>query len=305
LNTNKIRWFLDQAKAKRSFPADKLSSVKTALVHLNLLQDNKPTNAAICLFGKNVKKFHLQAEVKCIQFYGTEIEKPFASYKIYGGNLFDQIDQAITFVVGCLRLPVVQQRGTAQVSRPLEIPEFVISEAVVNAVAHRDYNSSGAVQVMVFSNRIEIWNPGRLSPQLTIAGLKKPHTSYPYNPLVAEILYLADYIQKAGSGTVEMIKQCRASKIPDPRFTCLDKEFRVSVERKPVIIKSSEKGSEKSSEKILSIIKINPQINALGIAGQMGLSSRAVEKNIAKLKRQGLLRRIGSARGGYWKVLKK
>jgi len=66
--------------------------------------------------------------------------------------------------------------------------------------------------------------------------------------------------------------------------------------------KGSEKSSEKSSEKILTIIKENPHISARSIAEQLGLSSRAVEKQIARLKTNGLLSRIGAPKGGHWEV---
>ncbi len=137
----------------------------------------------------------------------------------------------MAFVLDSIRMPVIQQSGTAQVLRPYEIPEFVIHEGIVNALAHRNYYSTGAVQVMVFIDRVEIWNPGKLPSQLKIEQLKKRHASYPNNPLLAEVLYLADYIQKAGSGTLEMIKQCRKKGLPDPEFSVNSGEFRVVIPR--------------------------------------------------------------------------
>lgn len=58
---------------------------------LNLLHDGQLTNAAILLFGKDQHKFFLQAEVKCVQFPSTEVEKPFTSYHIYDGNLSEHL----------------------------------------------------------------------------------------------------------------------------------------------------------------------------------------------------------------------
>lgn len=51
----------------------------------------------------------------------------------------------------------------------------MIREAIVNAVAHRDYTSDGFVQVIVFSDRVEIWNPGRLPAGLSEDDLRHPH----------------------------------------------------------------------------------------------------------------------------------
>lgn len=187
-------------------------------IHLNLLNEDKLTNAAILLFGKNPHRFHLQAEIKCLQLSGTEVEKPFPSYHIYDGNLFDQVDRAVSFVLSSIKLPVIQQEHTAQVKRPPEIPLFAVEEAIVNAIAHRTYNDTSGVQVMVFIDRLEIWNSGSLPSQLSIADLKKPHRSYPGNPLIAEVFYLADYIQRVGSGTIEMVKQCKLAGLPEPEF---------------------------------------------------------------------------------------
>lgn len=90
-----------------------------------------------------------------------------------------------------------------------EIPREVVAEAIVNAVAHRDYSSNGSVQVMLFADRLEVWNPGGLPPSLTLARLRLPHGSVPANPLLAEPLYLTRYIERMGTGTRDMIRRCR------------------------------------------------------------------------------------------------
>ncbi|MBI5666350.1 MAG: DUF4062 domain-containing protein [Nitrospirae bacterium] len=218
IDADKVKRFLRTARNQRNFPLETDTPVKDVLVHLNLLKSGKPTNSAILLFGKDPHKFFLQAEVKCIQLPGTEVEKPFSSYHIYNGDIFEQIDKSVAFVLDAIRLPVVQQEHTAQVKRLYEVPVFAIHEAIVNAVAHRDYNTTAGVQVMVFTDRLEIWNSGSLPNQLSLEDLKKPHTSYPNNPLLAGVLYLADYIQKAGSGILEMVKQCRKQGLPEPEF---------------------------------------------------------------------------------------
>ena len=218
IDEDKVRRFLLTAKNQRNFPLSLDAPVKDVLTHLNLLKSRKPTNAAILLFGKNPHKFFLQAEVKCLHLHGVEIEKPFETYHIYKGTIFEQVDNALGFVLDRLKRPVIPEPRKAATLRPFEIPEFVIREAIVNAVAHRDYNSSASVQVNFFTDRIKIWNPGKLPSQLTVDLLKKPHPSFPHNPLICEPFYLARYIERAGSGTVEMIKQCRKHNLPEPEF---------------------------------------------------------------------------------------
>ena len=103
-----------------------------------------------------------------------------------------------------------------------EIPKEVVTEAIVNAVAHRDYTDNGSVQVMLFMDRLEVWNPGRLSPPLTLEKLRVPHRSVPVNPLLAESLYLAEYIERMGTGTLDMIRRCVEASLPEPEFTVTD-----------------------------------------------------------------------------------
>jgi ATP-dependent DNA helicase RecG len=64
----------------------------------------------------------------------------------------------------------------------------------------------------------------------------------------------------------------------------------------------SEKSSEKSSEKILIMLKAEPELAAKEIAKRLEISPRAVEKQISKLRKEGLLRRIGPAKGGHREV---
>jgi len=95
IDKTKLQWFLHVAKRERNYPFSERVSAKDIFTHLNLLYADKLTNAAILLFGKNPQKFYLQAEIKCLQFANTKVKKPFVSYHIYKGNLFDQIDRAV------------------------------------------------------------------------------------------------------------------------------------------------------------------------------------------------------------------
>jgi len=66
----------------------------------------------------------------------------------------------------------------------------------------------------------------------------------------------------------------------------------------------SEKMSEKTREKILWLIKDNPEISANELAYIVNRSSRTIERTIVKLKKEGRIKRIGSDKGGHWKVIK-
>jgi len=72
---------------------------------------------------------------------------------------------------------------------------------------------------MVFLDRVEIWNSGTLPGNLKVEDLKKPHSSHPSNPTLATVLYFANYIQQVGSGTTEMVRQCKKHGLPEPNNT--------------------------------------------------------------------------------------
>ena len=198
---------------------------------MNLLHKGLPTNAAVLLFGRQPQRFLITSEVKCAHFHGVEVAKPIPSYQVYKGTVFDLVDQAVDFVLSKINLWVGTRQAGSQVPVEYEIPREVVTEAIVNAVAHRDYTSNGSVQVMLFADRLEIWNPGALPPSLTLETLRQPHGSMPANPLLAEPMYLTRYIERMGTGIRDMIQKCREAGLPEPEFAVSD-GFTVRIRRK-------------------------------------------------------------------------
>ena len=219
LDAEQMSRFIRTARSARAFPLTEGASTEELLVHLNLLNDGKPTNAAMLLFGKSPQRFLISSEVRCAHFHGTEVAKPIPSYQVYKGTAFQLVDQAVDFVLSKIALSVGTRAESVQAPVNYEIPKEVVTEAIVNAVAHRDYTSNASVQVMLFRDRIEVLNPGRLPLPLTLEQLRVAHASIPNNPLIAESLYLAQYIERMGTGTLDMISRCRDAGLPEPEFT--------------------------------------------------------------------------------------
>jgi ATP-dependent DNA helicase RecG len=242
-----------------------------------------------------------------LQFSGTEVRKPFVNFQVYGGNLFEQVDKARAFVLDAIKFPVIQKAGSARFDRPYELPEFAIQEAIVNAVAHRNYNSTSGVQVMVFVDRVEVWNSGSLPSELTIEDLKKPHTSFPANPYLANVLYLADYAQRAGSGTIEMMEQCKAQHAPEPEFVLIrNKEFRTILSRDTFTENSLVRlGLNERQIKAIKYVKEKGRITNREYRQLTGLSDEGarkdlvgiIEKRVFKIKGKG--RSISYTMVGY------
>ncbi len=219
LNSEQMDWFIRTARNARDFPLTEGTSAEVLLGHLNLLNGGRPTNAAVLAFGKAPQQFLISSEVKCAHFHGTEVAKPIPSYQIYKGTAFQLVDQAVDFVLSKIALSVGTRAESTQAPVSYEIPKEVVTEAIVNAVAHRDYTSNASVQVMLFSDRLEVLNPGRLPYPLTPEQLRDTHPSVPNNRLLARSLYLAQYIEEMGTGTLDMIRRCRDSNLREPEFT--------------------------------------------------------------------------------------
>ena len=76
----------------------------------------------------------------------------------------------------------------------------------------------------------------------------------------------------------------------------------ITTEKSAIGSEKNGSGSEKS-QAIISAIRLNPKVTAAEIAMKLGVSSRAVEKRIKTLRENGVIRRIGGDKGGYWEVI--
>jgi len=218
ISEEKLSDFLGRAQRSRGYALGPDTPTDKALAHLNLLDGGQPTHAAVLLFSREPQRFLITSEVKCLHFHGTEVGKPIPSYQIYRGTVFELVDQAVDFVMSKIARAVGTRAQGPAAPVTYELPHDAVAEAIVNAVAHRDYASNASVQVMLFADRLEVWNPGQLPPPLTPELLRLPHASIPRNPLIAEPLFLTRYVEKAGTGILDMIKLCEAAGVPAPQF---------------------------------------------------------------------------------------
>jgi predicted HTH transcriptional regulator len=215
---DRLDLFLGRAQAIRGYALGSGTPLPAALAHLNLVENNTPTHAAMLLFGREPQRWLPTSAVKCLHFHGTVVQKPIPSHQVYRGDVFQLVDQSVDFVMSKLARAVGTRAESAAVPVTYEIPREAVTEAIVNAVAHRDYTSNASVQVMLFSDRLEVWNPGELPPSLSPDRLTRPHASIPRNPLLAEPLFLAGYIEQAGTGTLDMIARARDAGLRPPEF---------------------------------------------------------------------------------------
>ena len=158
-----------------------------------------------------------------------------------------------------------------------------------------------------------------------------PKESIRRNERIADLFFRMDKVELAGTGIRRMREAMVAASLSPPKirqttfFTITFKrpmsEDKTSISTKTGrqstsrtnkvevarevenFAQSSEIGSEIGSEKICSTIKNHPKISARELSIILGISSRAVEKRLAQLKKTGAIKRIGSAKGGHWEVV--
>jgi ATP-dependent DNA helicase RecG len=178
------------------------------------------------------------------------------------------------------------------------------ARGLVNALAHRDYLISAPIRLFIFDNRIEIVSPGHLPNNLTVAKIRTGNSNI-RNPI------LVSYIAKGllpyrglGSGIKRALEDWPEIDFTDDRDGGL---FVATVHRKEVIDAEAEayagKTPEKTPEKILSLLKENPQLSIRDLADRIGKSESAVERALRRLREQNRLQRIGPDKGGYWQVI--
>lgn len=301
VDVHAVEDFVRLARHERHFPLPIKTPVADVLAHLHLLCGDHPTNAAILLFGQDPQRFLPSSEVRCMHFHGTEIQRPVPFYRIFKGTLFEQVEMAVDFVMSKLNRSVGTRAKSMQAPIRYEIPPDVIRESVVNAIAHRDYTSAGAIQVSVFADRVEVWNPGMLTPPLTPESLRQPHGSIARNPRICEALFLARFIEKYGTGTLMMIRESLAHALPEPDFVQRGGEFTITVWRDWLTTKvlAGCKLNERQM-KGLDFIRLQGQITSGRYQELTGASRQTATRDLESMVKKGILEQRGERRGAFY-----
>ena len=212
----------------------------------------------------------------------------------FSGPLRKIFDDSLAFIMRNLhRLQAGQ--GVNAPGIP-EIPPSVFEELLVNALIHRDYLVNATIRVFIFDNRIEIISPGNLPNNLTVEKIRSG-TSNIRNPI------LVSYVAKGllpykglGSGIKRALEDWPNISFADDREGCM---FIATVYRNEPMIPVEAK---KSSQKIIELMQSDPAITIADLASTIGVTDRAIKKQIETLKAQGRIRRIGPDKGGHWEV---
>ena len=300
IDENKVKEFLKMAKRRRGLDIDPKISVKQALIKLKVIKNSQPTNACVLMFAKDPQRFFIQDETKCARFKGTTT-KEFIDMKEFSGPADQQVDDVEKFVLKNISKAAWIEEGKIERQEKWEYPMDAIREAITNAIVHRDYQSSSKVQIRIFDDRLEVWNPGTLPQGWTVEKLKQEHESKPFNPLLARMLFLIKYIEEWGRGTIDMIQECLDHGLPEPEF----KDTGTSI---VVIFKKSQLTEELLSSlntrqiEAIKYLKENKTITRSKYQSLFNCSKGTAYYDLQKLLENGVIKKRGKGKAIYYEI---
>ena len=267
---------------------------------LNLVQDAKPNNTAIILFGKDPQKFFPQIKIRAGRLKGIE-GLDFIDMKVLEGAIPELREKAMNFIAEHIKHGVFFDANRRY--DKWEYPLRAIEEVLNNALAHRNYFSNAEIQLSIYDNRIEVWNPGELPMQLKPEDLKREHKSIPRNKLLADKLFLIKFIEQWGKGTNRIVYEMKQSNLPEPEFRNLSGGFEVTlIGPGKSFVKKIEKEqlhkleiNERQKKAIKYVVK-EETINRREYIKLNQISHTIAHKELKELVEKGIFRKKGAGK---------
>ena len=269
------------------------------------------TNAAMLLFSKNPDKWQLGAYTK-IGYFETDADLRYQD-EIHG-SLLEQIDKIMEVLYLKFMKAKISYEGIQRIERYF-VADEALREALPNALCHKQYESCTPIQISVYDDRLYIANCGKLPENWTVNNLMSKHASKPYNPSIANVFYLAGFIESWGRGIEKICQACDEDGSPRPEYTInpgdIMIKFTASEDRvirfgsQGVTAKVTAKVTIKVTDKeieVLDLIREDPGYSMDEIAKRLSVSRKTVAARIKSLKEKGILERIGATKNGHWQI---
>ncbi|MSP13506.1 MAG: transcriptional regulator [Chloroflexi bacterium] len=270
-----------------------------------LTRDHRPTAAGILLFGKHPQHFLSSAEIIAVRYAGTHMSDTYIREDIRN-TLPEQIRRAEAFVVSNMRI-AARLAGLAREEQE-EYPREVIREAIVNAVAHRDYAIRGdEIRVTLYADRLEIYSPGRLPGHVTLDNLKDERFSR--NPAIVQILGDLGFIERLGYGIDRMLKSMKGRGLPEPKFEETANGFKVTISGQgsrllfdlPQQGRWTGQGLNERQQLAMAHLQAQDRITNSEYQDLCpGISAETLRRDLADLVDKNMLLRIGEKRATYY-----
>ena len=294
-NDKNFNFFLEKAKITP------ILEKQAILENLYLLKDTYLKNAGILLFCNEITKFFLQATITCV-LYQSKTKYKILDKKEFDEDIYSNFTNAIIYLQSKLNTEFIIKSGIRE--EKLELPEEALREALLNSIAHRNYFVSGAnIMLEIYSDRVEITNPGGLVKALSKEDLGKRSLSR--NNLLFGLMQRMGLVEKVGSGIIRMQNAMKNYALDEPRFDINDNWFTIIFDRPPEwwSMKWAEKKLTKTEIEIITEIKKDPKVSMRILSTILKVNQSVIRKNIKNLKNKKVLKRIGPPKGGYWNII--
>lgn len=263
------------------------------LDNLNLVDGDYLKRAAVLLFHPTPEKFITGAYVK-IGFFATDDDLRYQD-EVHGPLLL-QVERTLDLLQTKYTKAQVRYEGASRLEEP-PFPAAALREALLNALAHKDYSGGTPVQISVYEHQLQFWNEGHLPDSWTVENLLRKHPSKPFNPDVANTLFRAGYIESWGRGTLKILSECRAVHLPAPRFYFEASGFVVAfAEYSPAYWQ--QQGVRADLVPVLLYAGQHGSITNTVVQQQLGVSKPTATRYLGELEKGGYLQKTGTRGAG-------
>lgn len=200
-------------------------SIPELFEKLRLTENGQLKRAAVILFGKDPGKFYPSTFVRIGRFGQDDTDIIFQ--EVEEGNLIVLLQAVLNQLNHKFLIRTIGFEGVHRIEKG-EYPYAAIREMLLNALVHRNYMGA-PIQIRVYDDKISIWNEGTLPEGLTLASLKRSHSSRPRNPIIADVAFKGGYIDTWGRGTIKIIDACKAAELPEPEMQEIDGGFIITL----------------------------------------------------------------------------
>lgn len=247
-----------------------------------------PTIGGILLLSDEHTFIFPDSIIRCACFQGKTKEKIIDHIDIHS-PLPSAIEEIITFIQRNTRKKAVI--GTIRRTNIPEYPPEAIRELIINALVHADYSIKGThIQIAIFSNRIEITNPGGLPYGQT---MKKALSGYSRlrNHVIGRIFRELELIEQWGSGLRRIREICQKKGLKSPIFEEEGNHFRSTI----FSLKQEKTSLSIHEQKLVNYLEKHKTIQTQHAAKLWQISSRATRTRLTKMVQEGLIFRISTS----------
>lgn len=286
-------------KSKRlpdSIPQDDVAQL---LENLNLIEEGNLKRAALLLFHPNPEKFITGAYVK-IGYFQREADLVFQD-EVHG-NLIEQVEKTIELLFTKYIKAIISYEGIHRVET-YEYPKEAVREALLNAIAHKDYSGLTPIQIRVYRDKLMIWNEGTLPENWTLEKLLQSHSSRPYNPDIANAFFRCGYVESWGRGVHIMAKLCQAQGLPQPFYNIDGSDFWIEFRDLFNENELKHKGLNERQIKAVLYVKEKEKITNKEYMELNGISNRTATYELKELvEKYNLLKQSGSSINTHYEL---